>query len=147
MPKKLRIGIDVGGTKIEALALDRNGREVVRRRVPTLPGYDLSLDALAALVAEVEHVAGGTGTIGIGIPGTIVPETGLVKNANSVWLNGQPFERDLAERLGRPVRMANDANCFALSEASDGAAVGVRVMMGVIKIGRASCRERVEVEM
>jgi fructokinase len=133
MPKpQIRIGIDLGGTKIEAVALERGGQEIVRRRVPTPAGYEASLDAMAALVADVEQVAQASGTVGIGIPGTIVPDTKLVKNANSVWLNGQPLGVDLEARLGRPVRIANDANCFVLSEAADGAAAGAGVVFGVI---------------
>jgi fructokinase len=128
----LRVGVDLGGTKIEAVALAPNGAEIVRQRVATPRGYDQSIDAIAALVEAVERVAGGRGTLGVGIPGCIVPSTGLVKNANSVWLNGRPFARDLAARLHRPVRMMNDANCFALSEAADGAAAGANVVFGVI---------------
>jgi len=129
---KLRIGVDLGGTKIEALAMDSNGAEVVRQRVATPPGYQESLDAITKLVTGVEKKAGRTGTIGIGIPGIVVPETGLVKNANSVWLNGQPLARDLEQRLDRKIRVMNDADCFALSEATDGAAAGARVVFGVI---------------
>ena len=133
MPRStLRIGIDLGGTKIEAAALAANGKEIVRQRVPTPAGYESTLDAMTKLIADVEKQAGGTGTVGIGIPGTIVPETGLVKNANSIWLNGQPLGRDLEQRLGRPIRLMNDADCFALSEATDGAAAGGRVVFGVI---------------
>ena len=132
MPTRVKIGIDLGGTKIEAVGLGARGKELVRRRVPTPPGYELTLDAIAGLVADVEKVAKSKGTIGVGIPGTIVPETELVKNANSVWLNGQPLGRDLEARLGRPVRIANDANCFVLSEAVDGAAAGASVVFGVI---------------
>jgi fructokinase len=129
---KLRVGVDLGGTKIEAVVLGEDGRELVRQRVPTPRGYAESIDSIADLVASVERVAGTRGTVGVGIPGCIVPATGLVKNANSIWLNGRPFARDLAERLGRPVRMMNDANCFALSEAADGAAAGAHVVFGVI---------------
>lgn len=129
---KLRVGVDLGGTKIEAVVLGVDGRELVRQRVPTPRGYDESIEAIRTLVESVERAAGGAGTVGVGIPGCIVPATGLVKNANSVWLNGQPFARDLANRLGRPVRMMNDANCFALSEAADGAAAGAHVVFGVI---------------
>jgi len=132
MPSKLRIGVDLGGTKIEAIGIGGKGKELVRRRVPTPKGYEPMLDAIAALVGEVEQVAKSNGSIGVGIPGTIVPETSLVKNANSVWLNGQPLGLDLEERLARPVRLANDANCFALSEAVDGAAAGAKVVFGVI---------------
>jgi fructokinase len=128
----LRVGVDLGGTKIEAAVLAHDGRELVRQRVPTPRGYDESIDAIARLVADVERAAGGQGTVGVGIPGCIVPETGLVKNANSVWLNGRPLGRDLGERLGRPVRLMNDANCFALSEAVDGAAAGAHTVFGAI---------------
>lgn len=133
MPKsKLRIGVDLGGTKIEALAMGSDGQELVRQRVTTPAGYDLSVEAIAKLVEDVEKKAGRTGTVGIGIPGIVVPDTGLVKNANSVWLNGQPLARDLEQRLGRPIRVMNDADCFALSEATDGAAAGAGVVFGVI---------------
>jgi fructokinase len=100
--------------------------------VTTPRDYVASLDAIAALVRDIDRAAGEAGTVGVGIPGTIVPRTGLVKNANSVWLNGRPLGRDLEERLGRPVRLMNDANCFALSEAADGAAAGAHVVFGVI---------------
>jgi len=129
----MRIGIDLGGTKIEGAALDAGGRELVRRRVATPRGdYEATLAAIAALVDSIEHEAGARGTVGVGMPGTISPATGLVKNANSTWLNGRPLASDLPRRLDRPVRFANDANCFALSEASDGAAAGAAVVFGVI---------------
>jgi fructokinase len=129
----LRIGVDLGGTKIEAAAVDRSGRVVVRRRAATpRDDYGGTLDAIAALVAEVEASVGRQQKVGVGMPGTISPATGLVKNANSVWLNGQPFDKDLAGRLGRSLRVANDANCFALSEAHGGAGDGARVVFGVI---------------
>jgi fructokinase len=128
----LRIGIDLGGTKIEAIALSRTGGEIARRRAATPRDYAGSLDAIVALVAELERLANAAGSVGVGIPGTIVPRTGLVKNANSTWLNGRPLGRDLEERLSRPVRLMNDANCFALSEATDGAAAGAHVVFGVI---------------
>jgi len=127
-----RIGIDLGGTKIEAVGLRADGSEVVRHRVPTPPSYEESLEAIAGLVQRIERETKHTGVVGVGIPGTIVPETGLVKNANSVWLNSQPLGRDLERRLEREVRLANDANCFALSEATDGAAAGAAVTFGVI---------------
>ena len=133
MPKtKLRIGVDLGGTKIEALAMDANGKELVRQRIATPPGYEESLAAITSLVIALENKVGRKGTVGMGIPGIVVPETGLVKNANSVWLNGQPLARDLERRLGREIRVMNDADCFALSEASDGAGAGARVVFGVI---------------
>jgi fructokinase len=128
----MRIGIDLGGTKIEGIAI-ADGRERVRRRIPAPRGqYARTLDAVASLVADIERDAAGEGTIGVGIPGTISPATGLVKNANSTWLNGRPLADDLPRRLGRPVRFANDANCFALSEATDGAAAGASIVFGVI---------------
>jgi len=128
----VRIGIDLGGTKIEAVALASAGEEIARRRVTTPRDYVASLEAIAGLVRELDRAAGDAGTVGVGIPGTVVPHTGLVKNANSVWLNGRPLGRDLEERLDRPVRLMNDANCFALSEATDGAAAGAHVVFGVI---------------
>lgn len=119
----IRIGIDLGGTKIEGLALDREGHELCRKRVPTPRGsYSEIIDAVVELIRLVEEACGDTGTIGLGIPGIASPATGLVKNANTTLLIGHPLDRDLERRLGRPVRLANDANCFALSEASDGAA-------------------------
>lgn len=128
----MRIGIDLGGTKIEGIALASSGEEIVRRRVNTPREYEGSLQAIVDLVQEIERAAGLVGMVGIGIPGMISPATGVVKNANSTWLNGRPLDRDLEERLGRPVRLMNDANCFALSEASDGAGAGARVVFGVI---------------
>jgi len=128
----VRIGIDLGGTKIEAIALAPAGEEIARHRVTTPRDYAASLDAVAGLVRELDRAGGEAGTVGVGIPGTVVPQTGLVKNANSTWLNGRPLGRDLEERLHRPVRLMNDANCFALSEATDGAAAGAHVVFGVI---------------
>lgn len=127
-----RIGIDLGGTKIEAIALDASGVERFRRRVPTpRDDYDGTMEAIAKLVADAELVVGAS-TVGVGIPGAVSPATGLIKNANSVWLNGRPLRADLEQRLAREVRLANDANCFALSEAVDGAAAGAPVVFGVI---------------
>jgi len=129
----MRIGIDLGGTKIEAVALEKDHRELARKRVPTpRHDYDATLAAIVGLVEDVEREVGRRGTVGVGIPGTISPATGVVKNANSTWLNGRPLHEDLAARLDRPVRLANDANCFTLSEATDGAAAGVHVAFGVI---------------
>lgn len=128
----MRIGIDLGGTKIEAVALDSNGCERFRKRLPSPRGdYTGTIEAVAALVEQAEAAA-GRGTVGVGMPGAISPATGLVKNANSTWLIGRRLQEDLAARLGRPVRLANDANCFALSEAADGAAAGESVVFGVI---------------
>jgi fructokinase len=129
----IRIGVDVGGTKIEALAIAADGAELLRYRVPTPRGdYDATVNAVAGLVTRLEQELNTSATVGVGIPGTIARETGLVKNANSVWLNGRPFDRDLSTAMARPVRCANDANCFAVSEASDGAAAGQTVVFGVI---------------
>lgn len=128
----MRIGIDLGGTKIEGIVLD-GSRELARVRIETPRGdYPATLEAIASLVARLERRAGARATVGVGIPGMLSPSTGLVKNANSVWLIGRPLRRDLEARLGREVRIANDANCFAVSEAADGAAAGARVVFGVI---------------
>jgi fructokinase len=128
----LRIGIDLGGTKIEGIALE-GSREVARVRVETpRDDYAATIAAIAAVVADLERTAGGRGTVGVGIPGTLSSATGLVKNANSVWLLGRPLQIDLEQALVREVRIANDANCFALSEATDGAAAGADVVFGVI---------------
>ncbi|MBI5936557.1 MAG: ROK family protein [Betaproteobacteria bacterium] len=129
----IRLGIDLGGTKIELIALDAGGGELWRHRVPTPQGdYAGTLEAIARLVGEAERALGATGSVGIGTPGAISPASGLMKNANSVCLNGRPLKQDIEDRLGRTVRIANDANCFALSEAVDGAAAGARVVFGVI---------------
>jgi fructokinase len=129
----MRIGIDLGGTKIEAGAVDREGRVVLRRRVPTPAGdYAATIMTLVRLVAELEAELGQRCAVGIGMPGALSPATGLVKNANSTCLIGKPFDRDLVTALGRPVRFANDANCFALSEAVDGAAAGAAIVFGAI---------------
>ena len=122
----MRIGVDLGGTKIELLALDEDGQERHRERVPTpRHDYEGTVAAIAALVRRAEEAVGTNCTVGVGMPGAISPATGLVKNANSTWLNGQPFAEDLQRVLDRPVRYANDANCLALSEAPDGAAAGM----------------------
>ncbi|MEM7216101.1 MAG: ROK family protein [Pseudomonadota bacterium] len=128
----MRIGIDWGGTKLEVIALDYDGTVLLRERIPTPPDYDKSLEAVCGLIAMAETEIGRTGTVGIGIPGTISPATGLIKNANSVWLNGKPLKQDLETRLEREVRIQNDANCFAVSEAVDGAGEGCRIVAGVI---------------
>ena len=123
-----RIGVDLGGTKIEAIALEADGGEIFRKRVLTPRGdYDATVAAVAALVHDA-----GAGTVGVGIPGALSRVTGLVKNANSTWLIGRPLKDDLARALGRPVRIENDANCFALSEAIDGAGRDARAVFGVI---------------
>ena len=128
-----RIGVDLGGSKIELLALDPQGQERYRKRVPTPRGdYGATLKTVTALVGECEETLGGQGTVGVGIPGALSLATGRVKNSNSTCLIGRPFKQDLEEVLGREVRMANDANCFALSEATDGAGRGANVVFGVI---------------
>ena len=124
----LRIGLDLGGTKIEVLALDDAGREVFRKRAPTPRGdYQGTLKTIAALVREA-----GEGSVGVGIPGALSRVTGLVKNANSTWLIGKPLKQDLERLIQREIRVENDANCFALSEALDGAGKGAAVVFGVI---------------
>ena len=128
----MRIGIDLGGTKIVGVGLD-DSTELVRRRIDTPRGdYGATVDAISTLVADIERTTGQRGSVGIGIPGTVSRQTGLVKNANSVWLIGQPLQADLEARLGREIRIANDANCFVISEATDGAAAGADVVFGVI---------------
>ena len=130
----MRIGIDLGGTKTEIICLDKNnGKELYRQRIPTTRGdYGATIQSLTGLVLQAETTLGQTGTVGIGIPGTVSRETGMVKNANSTWLNGKPLDKDLADSLRRPVRVENDANCFAVSEATDGAGEGKSVVFGVI---------------
>lgn len=129
----MRIGVDLGGTKIEALALADDGRELGRIRVPTpRDDYEGTLHTIAHLCTRLEQQTGQRGSVGVGIPGTLSSRTGLVKNANSVWLNGRALDRDLDRALGRPVRMANDANCLAVSEATDGAAAGHAVVFAAI---------------
>jgi len=129
----IRFGVDFGGTKIEAAALSETGEFVARVRKPNPGSYHAALDVVAELVADAECMAGATcARLGIGIPGSISPRSGLIRNANSVYLNGQRFGEDLEQRLARPVRLANDANCLALSEAADGAGAGERVVFAAI---------------
>jgi fructokinase len=132
----VRIGVDFGGTKIEAAALDRDGRFLARVRAPTPRDYQASLTAIGELVAQAEREAGVTAgserLVGVATPGSISPKTGVIRNANSVWLNGKPFREDVSAKLGAPVRMINDANCLALSEARDGAAAGASVVFAAI---------------
>ena len=133
MAATMRIGIDLGGTKIEAVAIADDGTERVRRRIASPRGdYGRTLEAVTGLVRAIEVESGARGTVGLGIPGTSSPATGLVKNSNSTWLNGRPLVEDVSRLLDRPIRFANDANCFALSEATDGAAAGAGVVFGVI---------------
>jgi len=129
----VRIGVDLGGTKIVAVALGDDGRERGRLRLPTpRDDYAGTLGAIVRVVEDLERDLGERGSVGIGMPGTLSPATGLVKNANSVWLIGRPLSEDLERLMGRPLRFANDANCFALSEAVDGAAAGAGLVFGVI---------------
>ena len=129
----MRLGIDLGGTKIEIIALDDKGKTLLRKRVATPQGnYDATLKSIKTLVLDAENEIGLTGSIGIGMPGAISTATGLIKNSNSVCLNGMPFKQDLEKRLQREIRISNDANCLALSEAIDGAAQGADSVFGVI---------------
>jgi len=129
----MRIGVDLGGTKIEGIAIADDGSERLRRRIPAPRGdYRNTLAAVEGLVRSIEHELAVEGTVGVGIPGTISQATGRIKNANSTWLNGTPLSDDLARLLDRPIRLENDANCFALSEATDGAGAGAGVVFGVI---------------
>jgi fructokinase len=129
----LRIGIDLGGTKIAGIALASGGTVFAEQRRAT-PRHDYAgtIRAIGEIVAGLEADAGMRGSVGVGMPGSISPRSGHVQNSNSTWLNAKPFDRDLAAHLGRPLRFANDANCFALSEATDGAAAGARSVFGVI---------------
>jgi fructokinase len=127
-----RIGIDLGGTKIEGIVLAADGSELARRRIPTPRSYDATLAAIVSLVEELEQCAGGSASVGVGIPGSEDADTTLIRNANSTWLIGRTLRRDLDAALRRPVRLMNDANCFALSESSDGAGAGFDVVFGVI---------------
>ncbi len=129
----MRIGIDLGGTKIEGLAIDRNGAELARRRIETpREDYDRTVRAITGLVEYLEQETEQVGSVGAGVPGSVSGVTGLIKNSNSTWLNGRALHRDLTASLGREVRVANDANCLAVSEATDGAAAGKGVVFGVI---------------
>ena len=129
----MRIGIDMGGTKIEGIALAENGEELFRKRIDTPRNdYDETVKAISGIVYDLEAKTNQKGTVGIGIPGAVSPQTGLVKNANSTWIIGRDFEHDLATALGRDVRLANDANCLAVSESVDGAGEGAKVVFAII---------------
>jgi fructokinase len=128
----IQVGVDFGGTKIEAAALAPDGCFLARVRAPNPGSYDAAIATVADLIAQAEQQAGARGTIGVGSPGSVSPRTGVMRNANSTWLNGRRFREDLEAGLGRPVRLANDANCLALSEAVDGAAAGLSVVFAVI---------------
>jgi len=133
MSARFRIGIDLGGTKIEGAAIDACGSVRFRHRVATpAQDYRETINAIIDLVSTIEQEIGATPPVGIGIPGAVSPATGLIKNANSTWLIGRPLQRDLERALGRPTRLANDANCFALSEATDGAGAAAETVFGVI---------------
>ena len=130
---KVRIGIDLGGTKIAGVVLNPDGATIAERRIASPQSdYAATIAALAAIIGDLEQAVGAQATIGIGMPGSLSPKTGFVQNANSTWLNGRPLKSDLETRLGRAVRLANDANCFALSEATDGAGQGHDIVFGVI---------------
>ncbi len=128
----VRIGIDFGGTKIEAAALSEDGRLLASLRAPTPDSYDAAIATLRELIDRTEQQVGARGSIGVGAPGSVSPRTGVMRNANAVYLNGRRFKEDLSEALGRPIRLANDANCLALSEAVDGAAQGGRTTFAII---------------
>ena len=128
----MEIGVDFGGTKIEVAALNADGDFIARIRAPNPGSYDAAMETVRALVDEVESVARETGTVGVGIPGSISPRSGVIRNANTQWLNARNFKDDLSAVLKRPLRMANDANCLALSEVVDGAARGSRITFAVI---------------
>lgn len=130
----IRLGIDFGGTKTEIIALEAsNGKELFRKRIPTARGdYQQTMQSFKHLIEEAESQLGAKGTIGVGMPGSISKDNGLVKNSNSTWMNGKPLQRDFSDLMGRDVRMQNDANCFAVSEATDGAGAGAEVVFGVI---------------
>ena len=128
----VRIGIDFGGTKIEAAALSEDGQLLAALRAPTPNTYDAAIETLRDLIGRTEQQVGARGSVGVGAPGSVSPRTGVMRNANAVYLNGRRFKEDLAEALGRPIRLANDANCLALSEAVDGAAQGARSTFAII---------------
>ena len=128
----MKIGIDLGGTKTEGILLDNNGKELIRKRIKTEKNYQESINGIASLVNEFENKFGKVKSIGVGMPGAISIETSLIKNANSIWLNGKPLKKDLEKKLDRKVNLQNDANCFALSEAVDGAGKGKKIVFGVI---------------
>ena len=131
-PTELRIGIDLGGTKIEGVVLSRKGVILLRERIETPSSRQAILEGVAGIVRRLEAEAREPCSVGIGTPGAISPKTGLLRNSNTTCLNGTPLDRDLEAALGRPVRLANDANCFVLSEASDGAGAGARLVLGLI---------------
>ena len=128
----MKIGIDLGGTKTEAILIDHNGKELSRKRIKTEKNYQGTLNGIKSLVVEFENKFGPVESIGIGMPGAVSVDSSLVKNANSIWLNGKPLKKDLENQLDREIILENDANCFALSEAVDGAGKNYSVVFGVI---------------
>ena len=128
----MKIGIDLGGTKTEGILIDNVGKELSRHRIKTEKNYDGTIQGIISIVKKFEKKFGETESIGIGMPGAVSSDSALVKNANSIWLNGKPFKTDLQKKLDRNVNLENDANCFALSEAVDGAGKGYKVVFGVI---------------
>ena len=128
----MKIGIDLGGTKTEGIIINNDGKELKRKRISTIKNYEGTIDGIISIVKEFENFFGNTESIGIGMPGAVSTDSALVKNANSIWLNGKPFKKDLEKILSRKVNLENDANCFALSEAVDGAGKGKKVVFGVI---------------
>ena len=139
MNKKFKIGIDYGGTKIEGILLDESGKQIERKRYSYDKNYNSGIETVKKLVEEFDKISEQTCTVGIGIPGFSSKETGLITNANSLWLNDKPFKNDLTNVLNREIRLMNDANCFTLSEAVDGAGKNFQSIFGIIigKIGRA----------
>ncbi len=128
----MKIGIDLGGTKTEGILIDSHGKELKRERIKTEKNYDGSIEGISSIVNNFEKDYGLVNSVGIGMPGAISSDTALIKNANSIWLNGKPLKKDLEKRLNRKINLENDANCFALSEAVDGAGKGYEVVFGVI---------------
>ena len=128
----MKIGIDLGGTKTEGILIDNSGKELSRNRIKTEKNYDGTIQGIISIVKKFENVFGNSESVGIGMPGAVSSDSALVKNANSIWLNGKPFKKDLEKELSRNVNLENDANCFALSEAVDGAGKGHSVVFGVI---------------
>ena len=128
----MKIGIDLGGTKTESILIDDSGKEIFRKRIKTEKNYKGTIEGIISLINEIETKFGNVSSIGIGMPGIVSNETSLVKNANSIWLNGQPLKKDLIKLLNREITIENDANCFALSESVDGAGKGYRIVFGVI---------------
>ena len=128
----MKVGIDLGGTKTEGILIDDSGKELARNRIKTEKNYDGTISGIISIVKKFENDFGDSKSVGIGMPGAVSSESALVKNANSIWLNGKPFKKDLEKELDRRVNLENDANCFALSEAIDGAGKGKNVVFGVI---------------